>query len=103
MALGLLRALQQAERQIPDDVSVVGFDDIPEAEYFGPPLTTVRQDFDELGRRALGSLISLIDMHETPGRPLPDKSTIPRVSIEPSLVVRASAARPPRSAAADVR
>lgn len=103
MALGLLRALQQAGRRIPDDVSVVGFDDIPEAEYFGPPLTTVRQDFDELGRRALGSLIRLIDMHEAPGRPSPRKSTIPRVSIEPSLVVRASVARPPRPSAAGGR
>jgi DNA-binding LacI/PurR family transcriptional regulator len=92
MALGLLRALQQVGRRIPEDVSVVGFDDIPEAEYFGPPLTTVHQDFDELGRRALGSLINLIDTHKAPGRPA--RGSADRVSIEPSLVVRASAARP---------
>jgi DNA-binding LacI/PurR family transcriptional regulator len=84
MALGLLRALQLAGRRIPEDVSVIGFDDIPEAEYFGPPLTTVRQDFDELGRRALRALIQLIGTE--PGGP--------RVSIDPGLVVRASAARP---------
>ena len=44
----------------PDDVSVVGFDDVPEAGYFLPPLTTVRQDFGELGRRALSSLVERI-------------------------------------------
>ena len=97
MALGLLRSLQQAGRRVPEDVSVIGFDDIPEAEYFGPPLTTVRQDFDELGRRALGSVIGLIDAHGTSGQSggaAPARPTAPRVSIEPSLVVRASATRP---------
>jgi DNA-binding LacI/PurR family transcriptional regulator len=89
MALGLLRALHEAGRRVPDDVSVVGFDDIPEAEYFGPPLTTVRQHFDELGRRALGSLMTLIDTGITAGDP-----STPHVSIEPSLVVRGSATRP---------
>ncbi|WP_312886807.1 substrate-binding domain-containing protein [Actinocrinis puniceicyclus] len=61
MALGLLRALRQAGRRVPEDVSIIGLDDIPEAEYFGPPLTTARQGFDELGRRALRSLIQPID------------------------------------------
>lgn len=89
MALGLLRALQQAGRRIPEDLSIIGFDDIPEAEYFGPPLTTVRQDFDELGRRALRALIELIDADQ---RGVP--AAVPRVSIEPGLVVRASATRP---------
>jgi DNA-binding LacI/PurR family transcriptional regulator len=91
-ALGLLRALQQAGLRVPDDVSLVGFDDIPEAEYFGPPLTTVRQDFDELGRRALGAVVELIGTGPGPGAPARQK---PRVSIGPSLVVRTSAA-PPR-------
>jgi Transcriptional regulators len=45
MALGLLRALGEQGRRVPEDVSVVGFDDIPEAAFFRPPLTTVRQDF----------------------------------------------------------
>jgi DNA-binding LacI/PurR family transcriptional regulator len=91
MALGLLRALQQAGRRVPEDISVIGFDDIPEAEYFGPPLTTVRQDFNDLGRRALRMLIDIIgdpDPAITPG------DTAPRVIIQPSLVVRASAGRP---------
>jgi DNA-binding LacI/PurR family transcriptional regulator len=100
MALGLLRALQQVGRRVPEDVSVIGFDDIPEAEYFAAPLTTVRQDFDELGRRALGSVINLIDRHQSPGQP---PGPADRVSIEPSLVVRASTTRPPRPSSAEAR
>ena len=57
MALGLLRALHEAGRSVPGDVSVVGFDDIPEAAYFTPPLTTVRQDFIELGRQSFHLLL----------------------------------------------
>ncbi|SEQ97361.1 transcriptional regulator, LacI family [Streptomyces sp. yr375] len=93
MALGLLRALQQAGRRVPEDISIIGFDDIPEAEYFGPPLTTVRQDFDELGRRALRALIEHIG---GPDSALPAPAETPHVVIPPSLVVRASAA-PPRT------
>ncbi|MQS16543.1 LacI family DNA-binding transcriptional regulator [Streptomyces kaniharaensis] len=61
MALGLLRALHEAGRSVPDDISVVGFDDIPEAAYFIPPLTTVRQDFGELGRKALELLLDELE------------------------------------------
>jgi DNA-binding LacI/PurR family transcriptional regulator len=50
MALGLLRALRERGRAVPEDVSVVGFDDIPGAASFSPPLTTVHQDFAEVGR-----------------------------------------------------
>jgi DNA-binding LacI/PurR family transcriptional regulator len=53
MALGLLRALHAEGRTIPDEVEIVGFDDVPDAEQFWPPLTTVRQDFDVLGERAV--------------------------------------------------
>jgi len=53
MALGLLNALHEAGLSVPGDVSVVGFDDVPEAAYYTPPLTTVRQDFAELGRRGV--------------------------------------------------
>ena len=49
MALGLLRALYERGRAVPDDVSVVGFDDMEEAAHFWPPLTTVRQTFAEVG------------------------------------------------------
>ena len=53
MALGLCAALREHGRRVPEDVSIVGFDDLPESEFFSPPLTTVRQDFSELGRRAM--------------------------------------------------
>lgn len=85
MALGLLRALAEQGRRVPDDVSVVGFDDIPESAYFLPPLTTVRQDFGELGRRALGVLVEMINGGQPPGSCL---------RIPPHLVARASAGRP---------
>lgn len=92
-ALGLLRAVQQAGLRVPQDLSLVGFDDIPEAEFFGPPLTTIRQDFDELGRRALATLIDLV--HDAAaGAPAP--RTAPRVTVGPNLVVRASTAPPRR-------
>ncbi|GAB3892675.1 LacI family DNA-binding transcriptional regulator [Kibdelosporangium lantanae] len=51
MALGLLRAFAEAGIRVPHDVHVAGFDDVPEAAYLSPPLTTVRQDFIEVGRR----------------------------------------------------
>jgi DNA-binding LacI/PurR family transcriptional regulator len=85
MALGVLRALHERGREIPREVSVVGFDDIPEAQYFTPPLTTVRQDFGEMGRSSLRLLLEL--MQET-GQP-PQ-----RVTIAPELVVRRSTAPP---------
>ncbi len=83
MALGLLRSLSEAGRSVPDDISVVGFDDIPEAAYLIPPLTTVRQDFDAVGRRAIQILRSAIDDEGAPER-----------LIEPELVVRASTTAP---------
>jgi DNA-binding LacI/PurR family transcriptional regulator len=87
MALGVIRAMSEAGRPVPGDVSVVGFDDIPEAEFFGPPLTTVRQDFNELGRRALRLLVSKIAGGLADG---------PQPPVGTELVIRASAA-PPRT------
>jgi DNA-binding LacI/PurR family transcriptional regulator len=83
MALGLLRALHEAGRRIPGDISVVGFDDIPEAAYFTPPLTTVRQNFNEMGRR---SLLLLLEQIESGVRE-PRRETVP-----PELIVRTSTA-----------
>jgi DNA-binding LacI/PurR family transcriptional regulator len=57
MALGVLRALHERGRHVPGDVAVVGFDDTPESAYFIPPLTTVRQDFQRVGRAALQLLV----------------------------------------------
>jgi DNA-binding LacI/PurR family transcriptional regulator len=84
MSIGLLRALAEAGRAVPGDVSVVGFDDLPEAGYLTPPLTTVRQDFDELGRRCLGEVLARLA-----GGPAG------RLPVEPALVVRASTGAPP--------
>ncbi|MEH3034005.1 MAG: LacI family DNA-binding transcriptional regulator [Aeromicrobium erythreum] len=83
MAIGLLRALHESGRRVPDDVSVVGFDDSPEAAYLIPPLTTVRQDFVAVGRRAIAVLKAAID--DVP-------EDLERL-IAPELVVRASAIR----------
>jgi DNA-binding LacI/PurR family transcriptional regulator len=83
MALGVLRALHESGREVPRQVSVVGFDDIPEAPYFLPPLTTVRQDFIEVGSRSLRLLVRTIEG----GDHVPTRSL-----VEPQLVVRASTA-----------
>jgi DNA-binding LacI/PurR family transcriptional regulator len=83
MALGLLRALAEHGRRVPADVSVVGFDDVPESGYFLPPLTTVRQDFGELGSRALHMLIDRISAAAPSSPALP---------VAPDLIVRASTA-----------
>jgi DNA-binding LacI/PurR family transcriptional regulator len=92
MAIGVLRALHEAGRSVPDDVSVVGFDDVPEAAYLIPPLTTVRQDFTAIGHEAISMLTAVI-AGETDQAPS---------LIDPELVVRASTApsrqsRSPRS------
>ncbi|MGK5685099.1 LacI family DNA-binding transcriptional regulator [Actinoplanes sp. URMC 104] len=60
MALGVLRALHERGRRVPQDVSVVGFDDIPDAVAYLPPLTTVHQDFAEVGRRCVQLLLDQI-------------------------------------------
>jgi DNA-binding LacI/PurR family transcriptional regulator len=63
MALGALRALYEAGLRIPRDISVVGFDATPESGYFNPPLTTVRQDFIEVGRQGFDLLRRQIEDH----------------------------------------
>ncbi|WP_433257574.1 LacI family DNA-binding transcriptional regulator [Streptosporangium sp. CA-135522] len=86
MATGVLRALREAGREVPRDVSVVGFDDVPEAAYLWPPLSTVRQNFAEVGRLAFQLLLDRID----------GGTGAPHRMIEPELVVRESTAvRPP--------
>ncbi len=60
MALGLIRALTEAGVSVPGEVSVVGFDDIAEAEFLCPPLTTVHQDFAEIGRRCVDVLLERV-------------------------------------------
>jgi DNA-binding LacI/PurR family transcriptional regulator len=86
MALGILRALYESGREVPRDLSIVGFDDIPEAQFFTPPLTTVRQDFNEVGRQSL--MLLLDEMAAS------DRSSS-RVIVPPKLEIRDSTA-PPR-------
>ena len=71
MALGALRAFADAGRRVPDDVAVVGFDDIVDAAEYRPPLTTVRQDFDALGARAVAALVSAIEGGAPVGETVP--------------------------------
>lgn len=85
MALGVLHALHESGRRVPDDVSVVGFDDVPESSYYWPSITTVAQDFSELGRRALTVALAAVRGDDDAGMDL----------IEPTLLVRDSSG-PPR-------
>jgi DNA-binding LacI/PurR family transcriptional regulator len=87
MALGFLRAAAERGRDLPRDLSVVGFDDVPEAAYFWPPLTTVRQDFGALGAQALQLLLDQI---------LAGGEVQPVRPILPELIPRFSSAPPPR-------
>ncbi|MGY1619164.1 LacI family DNA-binding transcriptional regulator [Geodermatophilus sp. SYSU D00691] len=83
MALGLLAAFHEEGLEVPRDVSVVGYDDLPEAPYFTPPLTTVRQDFAELGRRGVELVLARLqgeDLHPEP--------------VLPTLLVRSSTGAP---------
>jgi DNA-binding LacI/PurR family transcriptional regulator len=84
MALGLMHAIRDAGLDIPGDVSVIGYDDIPESAHFWPPLTTVRQDFAELGRRCMALLLD-----EIADGPAQDRSP-----IIPTLIVRGSTGPP---------
>jgi DNA-binding LacI/PurR family transcriptional regulator len=86
MALGVMRALAERGLRVPRDVSIVGFDDVPEAGFYTPPLTTVGQDFGKVGRQALNTLIDRMSGVIEAGL---------RVQIAPELIIRASAAAPP--------
>ncbi len=81
MALGLVHGLLERGLRVPDDVSIVGFDDLPDARHFLPPLTTVRQNFSGLGVRVIELLVKAIKGGEAP---------FARELIEPKLIVRAS-------------
>ncbi|WP_405764933.1 LacI family DNA-binding transcriptional regulator [Streptomyces sp. NBC_00080] len=87
MAIGLIRALLEAGRRIPEDISVVGLDDVPVAAYVSPPLTTVRQPFEATAQDGLKRLVHAIEN--------PDAAPIPEQDPPVDLVVRASTAPPP--------
>ncbi|WP_052462726.1 LacI family DNA-binding transcriptional regulator [Nigerium massiliense] len=83
MALGVMRALRERRLRIPQDISVIGFDDHEFASQFNPPLTTVRQDFVQIGRQCL---LGLQD---------PERDSLRTIS--PDLIIRESTAPPPPS------
>lgn len=84
MALGAIRCIYERGLRVPEDISVVGFDDLPEASYFHPPLTTIRQDFAALGE---ASLKYMLDIVNHPGY-VPEQRL-----IKPELIIRKSTAR----------
>jgi LacI family transcriptional regulator len=87
-AIGAIRALREAGRRVPEDVSVVGFDDIQSAAFQNPGLTTVRQPLREMGVIAAETLLQRINA--------PAKIPYPKaITIEPEFILRATTAPPP--------
>ncbi len=84
MALGVLRAVHESGLRVPENMSVVGYDDQPEAAFFLPPLTTIRQDFEQLGRRCMEALL----------QQLGGGGDYRQHIVSPGLVIRATAAAP---------
>jgi DNA-binding LacI/PurR family transcriptional regulator len=85
LALGILRALHERGRRVPADISVIGFDDVPEAAYFIPPLTTVRPDFDAVAAASIDLLLEQVRNGERKAE---------RRILTPLLVKRESVAPP---------
>ena len=86
MALGVIHGLHDRGLRVPQDISIVGFDDLPESRHFLPPLTTVRQDFHALGALSVTQLIAAVR-----GVPMSHPDL-----IAPELVVRQSTGVPRR-------
>lgn len=97
-AIGSIWAIHKAGLRVPQDISVVGFDDIPGAAYANPGLTTVRQPLMRMGQIAAQTLVDRIEKRS---------EYVPEIAIEPEFVVRESTgpapARPQRNIAADAR
>lgn len=85
-AIGAMRAFQEAGLRVPEDISVVGFDDVSIASFSIPPLTTVRQPLEKMGRIAAQTLLDRIEERV---------SFVPEIAVEPELVSRRSTG-PPR-------
>ena len=86
MALGVLSAMRKRRVLVPERISVIGFDDLPEAAYYWPPLSTVKQDFRLLGERAM-----MLLMQELVGK------SVKKVDrLIPQLIVRDSTTVAPK-------
>jgi DNA-binding LacI/PurR family transcriptional regulator len=88
MAIGLIHGLHDKGFEVPTDLSVVGFDDIPLARHFLPPLTTVRQDFHALGGAVVEMLRAAIEEREIPPLTRIQTELVPRASTGPPREVR---------------
>ena len=84
MAIGVIHMLRQRGIRVPEDISIVGLDDIEVATFLDPPLTTIRQSFADLATRAVKTLLSILKGE------WPDPA---QVALEPVLVVRQSTTR----------
>ena len=84
-AIGAIRALREHGLQVPQDVSIIGFDDITAAEYHNPALTTIRQPLRKMG--SLGAEYLLLNIHKSPADTLSVE-----ITVEPDLIVRQSTA-----------
>jgi LacI family transcriptional regulator len=85
MALGAFQAARSAGRRVPEDLAVVGFDDIPEAAYFQPPLTTIRQDLQKMGTLAVQLIHRIMESHRQ------NVDLEPEVLwVQPELIIRES-------------
>ena len=91
MAIGCLAALRGRGLRVPDDVSLVGFDDIPIVRYLTPALTTVQVPIAEIGGRALQRLVAVLQG----GREIVNRNEV----VTPTLAVRASTGAVPRAVA----
>ena len=88
MALGAAKAARERGLRIPQDLAIVGFDDMPDAAYFCPALSTVRQDMVELGCRAVRELREVIEANRS-GTTFTPKNVV----LQPELIVRESSVR----------
>ena len=87
-AIGAIRALREAGRRVPDDVSVVGFDDIQSAGFQNPGLTTVKQPLRRMGELAAETILKRVEQRNGAGYPR-------TVSVDPELIIRGTTARAP--------
>lgn len=86
MALGALKTTREMGLRVPQDLAIVGFDNVPEAPFFSPPLSTMRQDLDELGRSAVQELGRLIEAGQQELEDIRPKTIL----LQPELIVRQS-------------
>lgn len=84
MAIGALKALRQAGMQVPEDIALVGFDDIPAASAIEPALTTVRQPIERMGSMAVQILLTLLETTS------PGKAPVHRITLSTELIIRES-------------